>query len=553
MSKRYFQANELEPVEQYNVKIPSENGLSYNSSQQIICHIDTSIPFLNPQQTYLKFKVTINAGGLNTHLSLDPNIGGNVLIRTLRIVSGTGIELERIENYNTYVNLKYDYQKTPELEEKRILLEGATGGSMQNRSPINQSNGGMINKGTDVINSVWGNSNTAELTLPIRSGIFSSNHVFPNSYTQGLFIHLHLEDDYRCIRQNPRVRNLKQALRFLCEGSGNPVTDTGWAEGTTGNSFYLKSNVNMNTAQKDDFPFKIGEKFVFYQANAPIDAPPNEANQVPFYAGTNYFIIESLDISDTNYIKVTLTADYTPTDVANVIATNDFMISVEADSAINDVAIVAPTYQVNSCELVVGALRPDSDYVKDFRQRLDNPENGETTFEMTSVQTYTKSLTSNHTAGTMVLPLNNTMAKSLVCVPVNTARPTWQMSLNTKFMVGEYDNLDDYQFFYKNTFQPDRPVNTSSIGKKAVSQQQILELRKALISGKIDCLNLLDYESNFAIGRAVALDGQICDLNNQDVQLNVRYTNPVINKNFHIFVIHDREIVFTASNMNIQV
>ena len=140
------------------------------------------------------------------------------------------------------------------------------------------------------------------------------------------------------------------------------------------------------------------------------------------------------------------------------------MISVEATPAIN-VGITAPKYQVNSCELIVGALRPDNEYVQSFRERLDNPENGETTFEMTSCQTYTKSLTANHTAGTLVLPLNNTMAKALLCVPVNTDRPSWDFALNTKFMVGEYDSLDDYQFFYKNRFQPDRPVNVTSIGK----------------------------------------------------------------------------------------
>ena len=553
MSTAYFKADPQDPVAQYNVKIPSENGLSYNSSQQIICHIDTSIPFLNPQQTYLKLNVTINDNGLNTHLSLDPNIGANVLIRTLRIVSGTGIELERIENYNTYVNLKYDYNKTPELESKRILLEGAVGGSYCNRSPINQDSGGILNKGTDVFNSLWGNSRSAEVTLPIRSGIFSSNHVFPNSYTQGLFIHLHLEEDYRCIRQNPRVRNLKQALRFQCEGSGDPTTDTTWGDGTTGSSFFLKPNINMNTAHIDDFPFKVGEKFIFFKADSNVNAPPDFDNDVvPTYAGTNYFVISAVEISNTNYIKVTIVTPYTPTDAVNIINVNDFMISVEATPAIN-VGITAPKYQVNSCELIVGALRPDNEYVQSFRERLDNPENGETTFEMTSCQTYTKSLTANHTAGTLVLPLNNTMAKALLCVPVNTHRPSWDFALNTKFMVGEYDSLDDYQFFYKNRFQPDRPVNVTSIGKNAVAQQQLSELRKALSSSDIPSLNLLDYEDNFTIGRAVALDGQVCDLNNQDVQLNLIYGAPLLNKNFHIFVIHNRDIVFTSSNMTIQV
>ena len=549
MSNNYFKVDEKQIVDQYNVKIPSENGLSYNSSQQIICHIDDSINFFNPQQTYLKIKVKINSE-LNTHLSLDPKIGGNVLIRTLRIVSGTGVELERIENYNTYVNLKYTYQDTPELESARILLEGAVGGSYNTRSPINQSSSGLINHGTDINSSLWGDDGSCTMTLPIHSGIFSSRHVYPNLYTQGLFLHFHLEDDYRCIRQNPKVRNLKQALRFQCVGTGDPANDTTWEVGTSTNSFFIKPNINLPTSQISEFPFKDGERFCFWSPDSNVENDPDDNDKVPMEA-IDFFTIASTEIVG-NYIKVTISADYDPTDAANDLAVNMFMISVEADVSVLADA-VAPTYQVENCELVIGALNPLPNYIQDFQERLKDPDDGSTTFEMTSIQTYTQSLPANHTAGTMVLPLNNTMARSLICVPVNTYRPVWRAALNTKFMVGVVDDLNDYQFFYKNKYQPDRVVDCSSISKKAIAQQQISELRKALESGKIDCLNLLSYESNFSIGRAVALDGNICDLNNQDVQLNVRYTDPQINKNFHIFVIHDRDIVFSSSNMTIQV
>tara|TARA_R110001599_G_scaffold353440_1_gene592225 strand:- start:367 stop:2004 length:1638 start_codon:yes stop_codon:yes gene_type:complete len=545
MSNSFFRASPEVAVSQYNTRIPSVNGLSYRANQEIICFIDPTIAYFNPMETYLKLNVSINSD-MNTQLYLNPIIGGQVLINRVRIVSGTGVELEFIQNYNTYVNLKYTYEKNPELENKRILLEGATTTSNAIKTPIDQSGGGIIASGRarDVENSAFGNSRQAELTLPLHTGIFGNSKLFPNGYTQGLYIYLLLEPDYRCIQQNPavNVHHKDELLRFQCVGGVDPTTNKAWDAGTTSNQFYVKPNINTNTANLADFPFKVNEKIAFRKAG--------NFDPIPF-KDIDFMTIESIDVDGTyeNFFIITIDNPYDPDVADNNLTENDYIVSVETDFGTPP----APTYTINKCDLMVGVVVPPSSYQASFNQRLLDPATGDLSYDFTSVQTYEQSLPSNNNAGTMVLPLNNTMCKALLAVPVLSDRPTWQVALGTEFFVGQYDNLDDYQFFYKNTYQPDRPVNTTQIKVDSVSQQQLIELEKALYQSDISPEYFLKFRENFCIGRAVALSGQVCNLNNQDVQLNVRYTDQTKNKVFNFFVVHVRDIEFLGGGITVQV
>ncbi len=536
----FFQSNVKDPASQYSVRIPSMNGLSYNSSQEIIIYIDPSVKVFDPLETYVKFRVKLNTTMI-TKLYLDPKIGGQCLIRDITIRSGAGVLLEELFAYNQYVHLQYSYDNRECLKNKRVLLEGTTGTTNSNKPPMDDLGNAYLTTehGNDVFNSAWGNDVEVELCLPLHTGIFSNDKIFPNQLTDGLYIHILLEADKNCIRQNPKVTSDAFALRFLCDATQDPTLGgSGWPSGNATASFFIQPNINLNPANIEQFPFEVGERFAFYKSTGQIEN-----------VGARIFEIEGVEI-DGNFLKITIGgADYDPGAVAaNAIANGDWMLSLE-----HHIVLTPPTYQITQCDLIVGAIEPPDSFYNTINQRLLDPETGFITYDFQSVQTYSQSVLANNTAGTLLMPLNNTMCKSLLCKAHNSGNISWQDALSNNFFKGVYDNLSQYQFFYKNTYQPDRPVRTSDIENGGVAQQQLIELEKALYMADISPENFNEFKDNFVIGRAVALNKQIANLNNTDVQLNLSYSTPTINKLFRIFVAHIRGIEFRSGGITVQI
>jgi hypothetical protein len=77
------------PIGQTQIAIPAEHGLDYDPGQKIEFHIPSSLIFSNRRRSYLKFDVLLsNPTVIKTFLQLDGQLGGQVLIRDLRIYSG---------------------------------------------------------------------------------------------------------------------------------------------------------------------------------------------------------------------------------------------------------------------------------------------------------------------------------------------------------------------------------------------------------------------------------------------------------------------------------
>ena len=125
----YFVASDKIPIAQKSISIPAANGVNYNANQEIVINIDENIKFFQPEQTYLEAKVlikppTYGTGATDAHptrLNLDPDIGFQSLIKTIRIHNRQGVLLEEIDNYNTMVAFKYDYETNDSLKNKRAI------------------------------------------------------------------------------------------------------------------------------------------------------------------------------------------------------------------------------------------------------------------------------------------------------------------------------------------------------------------------------------------------------------------------------------------------
>jgi hypothetical protein len=317
----FWDAEDKIPVKQTRVAIQAEHGLNYTAGQKITINVPPTVQFFQPRESFLKFEVQLNQGATSAsakpvRLQLDPDAGGQVLIKDIRIHSGgAGAQLlEEYQDYNVLACLKYDYENDETLRSKRALTEGCVEHDQGTRGTMGttKTNGASLHNNpyfapydkdgtfTDT-NGVWGDTDTlpvgnaeenagnkkVKCLLPLNTGIFQSPKVFPNLLTEGLRIEILLESAPRAIRmlesqkytEKIRLAPMFHSAGLLVNGGGGDLAqviaaDGGYTNPTTwswgsnalhvakiANYFWVKRDNNMlNT---DNFPFVVGESFTF--------------------------------------------------------------------------------------------------------------------------------------------------------------------------------------------------------------------------------------------------------------------------------------------------
>ena len=102
-------------------------------------------------------------------------------------------------------------------------------------------------------------------------------------------------------------------------------------------------------------------------------------------------------------------------------------------------------------------------------------------------------------------------------------------------------------------------VAVSKINKGvSIAAQPLVELEKALTQAGITPRSIVDYNRNFLIGRAYALNDGVADLNNKSNQLQLLYNErnaagadrpPSNNKLLYCFVFHLRRITIKGESV----
>ena len=110
----YWRNEEKIKVSQTQVSIPSTNGRSYSATagtggRRIDFEIPPSVKFMDGKNSYLQFDVKLGVGANPTRLQLDPFIGGQSLVKNLRIMDSQGTLLEEISDYNAKVQIQFPY------------------------------------------------------------------------------------------------------------------------------------------------------------------------------------------------------------------------------------------------------------------------------------------------------------------------------------------------------------------------------------------------------------------------------------------------------------
>jgi hypothetical protein len=216
-----------------------------------------------------------------------------------------------------------------------------------------------------------------------------------------------------------------------------------------------------------------------------------------------------------------------------------------------------PTYKLKNVELCLTKIVPPPSYTQSMVRSMK--ERGVITYDFLSYQNYMHSVLLQDRQATLMLPLQNSRAKSIICVPTDASTRAYQPkdymnSRKPEFFNGVIDNLTEYQFVYGGKLNPDRPVVVKNINNGKTDQVPLIETEKALVMAGIKPLSFTKFQNNFVIARALALNDNVYDTRNQDFQLNLRYqesTVPTKNKLFNCFVAHIRGLKFSSSGIEV--
>ena len=569
----YWTADDKIPIAQKKVSVPSENGLEYSAGQKIIINVPPTVQYIQPKESYLSWnvKLALPSNSSATRLTLDETLGAQVLIRDIRIFSGGvgNVLLEEYQNYNVLTNVKYDYETNSTLRAKRALTEGALNHSVQCRGTCGTTesfkNDVVTNpyfRGYDEsassISASFTNADfqNVKCLLPINTGIFSNDKVFPVLMTQGLKLEIILEENTNVFRRLDTVMPTKMLKNcpIFHSTNGSDAAPTNASTGVDITTVYLTRDNNMiNAAQ---CPFVVGEKIGF----ATFADVKSTFTKDPIISQIDY--VEGAG----DYGLVRLTLNGSGMNIASGSATH------EASIVYSRSEIAQPTYTVSNVELVLQQLTMPDGYTRKMMSMMK--EGGSMNYDFLSYTNYKYSQLASDTVANIRLPLNQSRAKSILCIPTDStnrnaaadafAEGTYLISeedndfrnySDKTGLVGVADTIKDYQFFYDGKLNPSRKVSCEKTSSRtSISQQHLIELEKALAQGKIIPYSFRSFQSNFIIGRALSLQDGVYDTRGKDFNLQIEY--PATAGHNHLWmnwVAHIRRITFRGDGIDLLV
>jgi hypothetical protein len=477
----FWSAEDKIPVKQTKVSIPAENNLSYTPGQTIRINIPPDVEFIQPKESYLSCDVLLDGGGARTKFQLDADMGGQILIRDLRVISGGagGQLLEEYQNYNTLAALRYDYEQNESIRHKRGLTEGSTDYNPANRGTMGQTKSNLTNNkhnpawdpyadgtavgyvppaavaqqfGTATSNPTGTNKGLKKmkLLLPLHTGIWQNDKIFPALLTEGIRLEILLEDAPRCMRildtVNPQRMLSTGPLFHSVEGIPNRIDAQGrW--GTAGTATNATDEIwvrrDNNMTDLSNFPLVVGEYFDLIRNEFNADGPTGTDRTLnrPLYTtanGHNLLQVAQLDfvtgggagLAGGTYglIKITLVSTATTTQAIgangtygawNIKSAAPYGKTLNATGVAGTAIAFVPTYTVSNVEMIVSQVEMPPQYKSKLMSMMKG--GGQLNYDFLSHQNYKYSQIASDLVANMRLPLAFSRAKSIISIPTDAS------------------------------------------------------------------------------------------------------------------------------------
>lgn len=581
----YWRADDTVRVGETKISIPSENGLEYSPGQKIQIFVDGSTKFMDGRETYLQadFKINLPSSGTPTRLQLD-KVGGNILIKNIRIYDGSrGNLLEEVSSYDTYVAVKYDYDKDKNIENMRALREGSAVHQPDNRGTLGNSKTGMANTITNPYfkktagdqDSDFANSDflTCKLNIPIHTGIFANSEtIFPLMLTQGLYIEIDLNDATTVLKQLDSVnRQIRTSLAPVFHSIDGSDTPGNYKNGSSTDKFYFTTDNNI--VDVSQFPLVVGETFAFCHKE-------NNGSS-PTLAGS--LTIEEINASTGANGGAGLVEVQVVTARANNgsdIETGKF---VAYSTAVEGKTSYDASYTLSNVNLIVSQVNLDPSYEQGMLNKVREGKAIE--FDIMSLTNYKHSILASDRQTTFQVFANNSRAKSLLVVPCDSTiyNTADRITGNTGYLIkgsanasttgkdeeqdiclinnrpgytGICDFLSSVQYQINGRRVPSREISTKKIAtRNSIDSFHLYELEKCLDAGGVIPRSFSAFQDNFCFGRGFALQNGATDLRGQDLAVILKYQEtlpPTKPKLFNSYIFHLRRLMIRDGQVDVQ-
>jgi hypothetical protein len=588
MSK-YWSADDSMKVGETKISIPSENGLEYDPGAKVQFFVPPTTKFMDGRETYLEFnvKLSLPSGATPTRLQLDKC--SSTLIKNIRIYDGTrGNLIEEISNYDSYVAVKYDYEKDASIENLRALREGCLVQTTDNRSDSGVTKNGLMNTTTNpYFKKTSGNQNasftnadllTAKVCIPLHTGVFANSQtIFPLMLTQGLYMEIDLNEADNVIKQLDSVlRDRRTPANPFFHSLNGSTSGDDWVNGSATTTFFVDKDNNLDGADRvARFPFVVGETFKFCHndnnGSSPTLSTTAEISEINLSTTAN---------GGAGLIEVTL---------KNSVTNNGSDISdtfVMFSTAVAGKSSYDASYKLSNVNLVVSQVHLDPAYENGMMSKVR--EGGAIEFDIISLTNYKHSILASDRQTNMQIFANNSRAKSLLIVPQdntvytsaekisgsgtyvirgtnysNSSAATKDdadtcLASNRSAYTGIVDELSSIQYVIDGKRVPSREISTKKIATtNSIDAFHLYELEKCLDSGGINPKSFSAFLENFVFGRSFSASAQngAMDLRGRDLSVVLKYLGsaaPTKNKLFNSYIVHLRKLIIRDGSLEVQ-
>lgn len=543
---QYWRSGDKITLNQTEVEISAENGLEFKENNVIGLYIPPNVRFFSGKESRLSFDVELSSDSTAiTTLMLDGTIGAQSLFSKCRIYAGNRAQLiEELDDYDTFVSIKYSYETNDSIRNKRALTEGAsvwtpecrstTGQLKSNQSDVmtnpyfkQRFHGETRTGGTDTT-IIANKMQKAHVEMPLHMGCFANNSkAFPNVLTDGLYVELTCNPAAKVVRtlDSGNLYRSKYNLPFF---AGAHTAGSDWKNGDAARTaLFIDPDHNM-MVDAQHVPFTVGETLGLWNATDDVELATNVPIVVVNIKQTG--VNPEITI---NAAKPTAAAD---TDLANK---EYYLFSKSLDG----VASYNPSYTISDVKMIVHRVDVGPQYEQGMMNKMKS--GGVIAFDIPSVQCHKNSVLKADRQATLNINIDHAKARSIISVPTDATVYTAADKTNSKGtylwfkddaaewysdssgLTGCGNNLKSYNYQLNGMLVPSRAVSTkkSSSEDGGIDGEHILELEKSLLGGGIVPLSFKDYRKNFCIGRVLAMDpNTVYDGRGVDTRLLLDYS-----------------------------
>ena len=522
--RKLFEGSDDISIDSNRVLIPALNGNSFIQKNKIIFDIPPNHQFISLRECYLEFDVALSNNDEGYEM---PGSGAQRLIKTCRIQTKDGKVLENCVSYNVMAEFMYHYALTSGEKDSRSLTELAAPDEFNNGNflsskiicnPFSQP----YDDGT--IESTAKKNVKQRVVLKLWSKVFDNydtDVVFPNVFTNGLQVHIELEDNTRVLKVIPQLNS--DDTTFTCttatalNTNGNPHTTIAIANEES-------KGVNAQENDMKGCPFNVGMRCKIQKADG--SSPANTAT------------IQSLKVDGSNRYEITLSSGFT----AGVnYPAGSFIGSVSADLDAT-YTITDPAISVAVCNV------PDS-----WKNGLiDLVAENKFRYNLKAIENVQVSQSAGQTNFTNYINSNANSVSSILCLPVDSQTSA---SHTNELMDSVYDNYDNYQYGYENSVHPTLPVDTQKLSNTIakVSAPHLTELMKGLDSFW-GSKNLRRFKTNFGIARQFAPYGGAMTLTMKDLSHRIALKSGstlTTNTNYNNYLVKNLQLVVSKDGVEV--